>query len=150
MTKKSIHCSHVGLGRTTALRAQGRPRFNGVTSSGRCGPGEDNSAVAPGTAQVIGVMGSGRTMLLRARERRHGLGDKAKVVDDITGSGQGRWQRVRASTVARNDGTEAPGRTQRWRGGFGEDLTMARALRKLMMARAPMKFLAGNFGRLTA
>jgi hypothetical protein len=34
------------------------------------------------------------------------------VVDGVTGSGQGRWRGVRASTVVRNDGADAPGRTR--------------------------------------
>jgi hypothetical protein len=52
MTKKNIQCSLAGLGRMTALRAQGRRGFDGVASSGR-------------------------TTLLRAR----GLGDEACIVD---------------------------------------------------------------------
>jgi hypothetical protein len=71
------------------------------------------------------------------------------VVDGITGSGQGRWQRVRASTVVRNDGAGLPGRTQRWCGGSWEDSAMAQALGRSMMVWAPGKFWAGNFGSLT-
>jgi hypothetical protein len=39
---------------------------------------------------VHNVVGSGRTMLLRAREQHRGLGDEAYNVDGATGSGQGR------------------------------------------------------------
>jgi hypothetical protein len=52
-------------------------------------------------------------MLLWARERHHGLGDEAYVVDGVTGLGLGRWMRVRASTVVGNDGAEALGWTRR-------------------------------------
>jgi hypothetical protein len=48
-------------------------------------------------------------MLLLARERHCRLGDKACVVDGGTGSDQGRWRRVRASTMVGNDEVEAPG-----------------------------------------
>jgi hypothetical protein len=57
---------------------------------------------------VHNTVGSGRSTLLHARERRRGLGDGACMVDDIIGSGQGRWQCVRGSTVVGNDGVEAP------------------------------------------
>jgi hypothetical protein len=61
---------------------------------------------------VHNVVGSGRTMLLQAQEWHHGLGDRACVVDGATGSGRGRWWRVRALTMVGNDGAEAPGRTK--------------------------------------
>jgi hypothetical protein len=51
--------------------------------------------------------------------------------------------------VVGNDSVEAPGRTQRRRGGFGEDSMMARAPGRSTTVRAPGKFLAGHFGSLT-
>jgi hypothetical protein len=79
---------------------------------------------------VHSIAGMGMMTLLWAQERHHELGDKVCVVDGATGSGRGRWQCIRASTVVRNDGAEVPGRS--------------------MTARAPGKFLVGNFGSLTA
>jgi hypothetical protein len=55
MTKKNIQCNLAGLGRTTALRAQGRHGFDSVTGSGRHGLREDDDAVDPGTARLIDV-----------------------------------------------------------------------------------------------
>jgi hypothetical protein len=94
-------------------------------SSGRRGLGEDDGTAGQGTAWVNGiawctsgtvwvhsVAGSVRTTLLRAQKWRRVLGDEACVVDGVTGSGQGRWRGVRASTVVRNDGADAPGRTR--------------------------------------
>jgi hypothetical protein len=69
------------LGRTTALRARG---WRELTAS-----------QARERRRVHNTVGSGRTTLLRARERRHGLGDGACVVTGVTGSGQGRWRRVK-------------------------------------------------------
>jgi hypothetical protein len=89
-----------GSGRTTTLWTRG-----GHISS---------ASWAQKRRRVHNVVGSGRTTLLQARERRRGLGDEAYIVDGATGPGQGRWQRVRASTVVGNDGAEAPGRTRRW------------------------------------
>jgi hypothetical protein len=51
--------------------------------------------------------------------------------------------------VVRNDGVEALGRTQRWRGGSREDSMMERAPGRSSMARALEKFLVENFGNLT-
>jgi hypothetical protein len=79
-------------------------------------------------------------MLLWARERHHGLGDEAYVVDGVTGLGLGRWMRVRASTMVGNDGAEALGWTRRGHKGSEEDLTMARAPGRSTTARTP-----GNF-----
>jgi hypothetical protein len=62
--------------------------------------------------RALDVMGSGRTTLLQAREQHRRLEDGAYVVDGVTDSGRGRWQRVRASNVVRNDGAEDPGRTR--------------------------------------
>jgi hypothetical protein len=50
MTKKNIQCCHAGLGRMTALRAQGRRGFDGIAGSRRHGLGEDNIVVGSGTA----------------------------------------------------------------------------------------------------
>jgi hypothetical protein len=80
------------------------------------------------------VTGSERTTLLCVREWRRGLRDGACMVDSVTGSGRGRWWRVKGldrgrerqhgedSTTAQrlqgrlDDGTKAPGRTRRWHG----------------------------------
>jgi hypothetical protein len=64
------------------------------------------------------VVGSGRTMLLRAQERCRGLGDGACKVDGITDLGQGRWQHIK-------------GLDRGWErrcGGSEEDSTMMRRL----------------------
>jgi hypothetical protein len=90
------------------------------------------------------VIGSGRTTLLRARERQHRLGDEAGVVDGIINSGRGRWRQVRVSTVERNDDAETLGRTRQWCGDSMEDSMMARALRRSTMAQALGKFLVGK------
>jgi hypothetical protein len=119
---ENIQCSLVGLERMMAMRAQGRHEFDDITGSGHRRLREDDVAVGPGMTWVIGVSGSGmvrvhsiagsgRTTLLRAHEQRRVLGDKACVVNGVTGSGRGRWQCVRASTVVGNDDAEAPGRT---------------------------------------
>jgi hypothetical protein len=89
-------------------------------------------------------------MSLQAREWCHRLGDEACVVDGSTDSGHRRWQCIRASTMVGYDGAEAPGRTQRWCGGFGQDSKMARAPGRSTTAQAPETFLEGNFGSLTA
>jgi hypothetical protein len=67
--------------------------------------------------------------LLWAQEQRRGLGDEACVVNNGISSGRGRWQRIRASTVVGNDGTEAPGRTQQWHEGSVVDSMTAWRLR---------------------
>jgi hypothetical protein len=67
MTKKNIQCILVGLGRMTALRAQGQRRFDGVVGFGHHGLREDDRAAGPGTARVIGVTGSGTA---RGAQRR--------------------------------------------------------------------------------
>jgi hypothetical protein len=41
------------------------------------------------------ITGLRRKMVLRARQWRHRLVDGAYVVDGVTSSGQGRWQRVK-------------------------------------------------------
>jgi hypothetical protein len=64
--------------------------------------------------------------------------------------GSGRWWRVKASTVVRNDGAEAPERTRRRCRGSEEDSTTARAPRRSMTAQTLGKFSLGNFGSLTA
>jgi hypothetical protein len=51
-------------------------------------------------------------MLLRAQQHHCGLGDEACMVDGVTDLGQGRWRCLRASTMAGNDGAEAPAMTQ--------------------------------------
>jgi hypothetical protein len=67
-------------------------------SSGRRRLGEDDNAVGLGMEWVIDIAGSGmargvhhhglkRTIMLRAQDRRRGLGDKASVVGGLTGSG---------------------------------------------------------------
>jgi hypothetical protein len=68
--------------------------------------------------RVHNVMSLGKMTLLRARERRHGLGDGACVVDGITGSDQGRWKHVKGLDRGR----------ERWCRGYGEDSTTARRL----------------------
>jgi hypothetical protein len=167
MTKKSIQCSVVG---------SGRHWFNGVTGSEVLGKmivlwawGRRESTVT--RARVHSAMGSGRMTLLQAREWHHGLGDGACVVDDITDSGQCRWRHVKgldhgqegrhgcseeySMTARRLRGGDSM-MVQRLRGGLddgmgsGEDSTMAQALGRSTMARAPMKFSVGNFGCLTA
>jgi hypothetical protein len=128
----------------TALRAQGRRGFDGVTSSGCRGLEKDDGTTNPGRARVIGVAGSGM-----AHGTQHcGLGDEACIVDGTTGLDQGRWRCVRTSTVVGNDSAEASGRTRWRRGGSREDSTMARALRKSTTERAPGKFSTRNFGSL--
>jgi hypothetical protein len=67
---------------------------------------------------VHNVAGSGRTMLLRAQERRCGLSDGACVVDGVTDSGLGRWRRVK--------GLDRGG--EQWHGGSEDDSTMVRRL----------------------
>jgi hypothetical protein len=99
---------------------------------------------------VHNAMGSERTTLLQARERRHGLGHEACMVDGVTGSGRGRWWHIRASTVVGNDGAEAPGRARRRRRGSREDLTTAQALGRSTTVRAPRKFSTENFGSMAA
>jgi hypothetical protein len=89
---------------------------------------------------VHSIVGSVRTRLLQAWERRRGLGDATCVVDGVTSSGRGRWRCVKGL----DRGWEG------WRGGSEEDSTMARAPGRSMMARAPENFLAGNFGSLMA
>jgi hypothetical protein len=114
------------LGRTTTQRARGRH--------------ESTTLWAQEQHRVHNVMGSGRTMLLRAREWCHRLGDGACVADSVTDSGRGRWWRV--------EGLDRG--WERRRGGYGEDSMTARALRRSTMAQAPGIFLAENFGILTA
>jgi hypothetical protein len=147
VTNKIIQCCVVGLGRMTSLWAQGQRGFDGVADSGCRRLGEDDGTKGMGMARVIGVTGSwiawgaqrhglGRMTLLRAREWHHGLGDEACMVDGVTGSG----------TLA----LWASGRTRQWRGGSGEDLTMARAPGMSTTAWAPGKISTQNFGSLTA
>jgi hypothetical protein len=88
---------------------------------------------------VHSITGSGRMTLLRAREWRRRLGDGACVVNDITKLGKGRWRCVKGL----DHGWEL------WHGGSGEDSMIEQAPGRSMMARAPRKFLAGNFGSLT-
>jgi hypothetical protein len=59
---------------------------------------------------VHNIVGS-RTTLLQALEWHHRLEDKAYVVDGTTGSGRGRWWRIRASIVVGNGVAKALGRT---------------------------------------
>jgi hypothetical protein len=82
MTKKNIQCSLSGLGRTTALRAQGRRGFEGIAGSRHRRLGEDDNAVDPGTAWVIGVKGS----RMAWGAHRHGLGEDNIVVGSRTAS----------------------------------------------------------------
>jgi hypothetical protein len=102
----------------TALRARGRCGFDGVAGLGRTmvlwarGRHGSLASRARERRRVHNIVGSGRMTLLQAQEWRRGFGDKACVVNGITGSGRGIWQRVRASTVVGNDSVEAPGRTQ--------------------------------------
>jgi hypothetical protein len=70
-----------GSGRTTALRARGR-RESMVSWAQECRWGHN-------------IVGSGRTTSLLAQERHRKLGDGTYVVDGVTGSGRGRWQRVK-------------------------------------------------------
>jgi hypothetical protein len=61
MTKKNIQCIITGLGRMTALWAQGWHGIDGVASS-RCHElGEDDGAADRGMARVTAVVGSGTT-----------------------------------------------------------------------------------------
>jgi hypothetical protein len=83
MTKKNIHCSLAGLGRTMALQTQGRHEVNDIAGSGRRGLGEDDDAVGLGTAWVIGVVSLGTVR----GAQRHGLGEDNVVV----GSGTASW-----------------------------------------------------------
>jgi hypothetical protein len=151
MTKKNIQCCLAGLGRMTTLRAQGRRGFDGIMGSERHGIGEDDDAVGPGMAQVIGVVGS---RMMRSAQHRE-LGED----DVVTGLGtasrawgrglHGRWRHwlgpgKMAVCKGLNHGRE--GRC----GGFGEDSTMARAPGRPTTVRAPGKFLAGIFGSMTA
>jgi hypothetical protein len=98
-----------------------------VTSSGRTMALQIGGwrASPPSWAQerrrVHNIAGSGRAMLLQAREWHHRLRDEACVVDGATSLGWQRWQCVRlrpwsGTMVQRlqgglNDGMEAPGRT---------------------------------------
>jgi hypothetical protein len=103
------------------LRALGRRRDDDIVGSGRMTVlsawGRRGSMVLRAWERrwVHSVALSGRTTLLWAREPHHGLGDVTYVVDDITGSGRGRWRCVKGLNCGR----------ERWRGGFGEDSTMA-------------------------
>jgi hypothetical protein len=91
-----------------ALQAQGWCGFNGIVGSGMSqgqwchGRGDEDGTAAPGDdvvgsgmAPVHSVAGSGRTTLLWARERSHGLGDDTCAIDDVTGSGRGRWHHIK-------------------------------------------------------
>jgi hypothetical protein len=49
MTKKNIKCSHAGLGRMMALRAQGQRRFDDIVGSRHHVIGEDNVLAGSGT-----------------------------------------------------------------------------------------------------
>jgi hypothetical protein len=96
MTKKNKqYCSLTGLGRTKALRAQGRCGFNGNMGFGasqgrwRHGLEEDDGAAGPGTTQVDGVVGSG----MAPGAQRHGLREDNVVACSGMVS-WGRWQRV--------------------------------------------------------
>jgi hypothetical protein len=71
MTKKNIQCSIVGLGRTMALRAQGRRRFDGVAGSGCHRLGEANGTAGLGMAWVVGIAGLGTAQ----GAQRRGLGE---------------------------------------------------------------------------
>jgi hypothetical protein len=68
--------------------------------------------MGPGVARVNDVVGSGRMTLLQTQQLCRRLGDGTYMVDGVTGSGQGRWRRVRASIVVRNDSAETPTRTR--------------------------------------
>jgi hypothetical protein len=121
MTKKNIQCSLAGLGRMKALLAQRRCGFDSIVGSGRMTMLRAwrwhglTASRAREQRGVHSVVGSGRTTLLQVRERCCGLGDGAYMVDGVTGSGQRRWRRVRASTIVKmtarrlrrglNDGT---------------------------------------------
>jgi hypothetical protein len=98
---------------------------------------EDDSTAGPGMARVDGITSSGmapsaqrrelgRTTLLWAQERRHGLGDSACVVDGITDSGQGRWWNVKGLDRGREwqHGGSGEDSTTAWRlqGGFDNDM----------------------------
>jgi hypothetical protein len=76
MTKKNIQCSLAGLRRTMTLWAQGRHGFYGIVGSRCRGLSEDDDALGPGTAWVIGVGGSGTAQGLQ----RRGLGEDNVVV----------------------------------------------------------------------
>jgi hypothetical protein len=82
MKKKNTQCSHAGLGRMTALRAQQQRSFDGVIGSRRRTLGDDDDTVGPGMAQVIGIVGSG--MAWGAHDRR--LGEDDVVVGSGTAS----------------------------------------------------------------
>jgi hypothetical protein len=100
---------------STTSRARGGQRC--------CGPRDNAGHRRRGLRNGVGVqsaVGSGRTMLLQAQERRRRLGDNACVVDSVTSSGRGRWRHIRASIMVGNDGAEAPWRTRRWCRGSGE------------------------------
>jgi hypothetical protein len=84
MTKKNIQCTLVGLGRMTALRAQGWREFDSISSSGCRGLWEDDDVMGPGRAWVISIMGL-RTV--RAAQH-HGLRE------DIVVAGSGTTMRA--------------------------------------------------------
>jgi hypothetical protein len=130
MTKKIIQCSPVGLGRTTALWAQGWHGFNSVACSGHHGLGEDDGAAGPGTAWVDGVAGS-RTVW--------GAHHRGLREDDIVvglGTASWAWRRrlcgqrchwLRLGKMAVCKGFDR-GRERRC-GGSREDLTTTRRFR---------------------
>jgi hypothetical protein len=124
MTKKNIQCSVAGLGRTKALRAQGRHWFDGVTSSGTSQGRrhhrleEDGSVVGPGTARVDGIVGSGTTW----GAHRHELGKD----DGVAGLGmasqawgrrlRGRWRhRLGSGKMTAHKGARPWSKTTTWR-----------------------------------
>jgi hypothetical protein len=101
------HCRDdniAGSGRTTMLRAQRRRA----------------SMASWAREQRRGhiVVGSGRTTLLWAPERCRGLEDGAYMVDDVFGSGRGRWRHI--------EGLDRGWETRH--GGSAESSTMARRL----------------------
>jgi hypothetical protein len=74
--------------------------------------------------RVHNIVGSGRTMLLQAKEWCRGLGDNAWVVDGITGSGRGRWRPIKGLDCDREwrcrDSWEDTTMTPRLRGGLDD------------------------------
>jgi hypothetical protein len=147
MIKKNIqYCSLAGLGRMTALLAQGQCGFDSVVGSRasrrrwRRRLREDDGVAGLGTAWVNGVVGSGRPTLLWAQLRSRGLGDGACVVDGITGSGQGRWWHVKELNRGRERRRGGSGENSTTVGGFKEDSMMAQALGRSTTAWALRNF----------
>jgi hypothetical protein len=111
---ENIQCSLAGLRRMTALLAQGRHGFDGVTGSRtswgwqRRGLREDDSV-----RKAWGCIGS------QAQGGGRGLRDGTCVVVGVTVLGQWRWRRKKGLDCGR----------EWWCRGSGEDSTMAWRLR---------------------